>query len=54
MATPDDIYLFFREGGFYPVECRNDDDARNQAERNPGTVRVENVDGKIIWQPAKH
>lgn len=54
MATLDNIYLFFRKDGFYPVECRNDEHARNQAEANKGTVRVENVDGKVIWPETRH
>jgi hypothetical protein len=54
MTTLDNVYLFFRDGHFYPVNCRNDDDARNQAELNPGTIKVENVDGKVIWPDTRH
>lgn len=44
------IYIFFRKEGFYPIECRDDADARVQAEMNPGTLKVEDIDGNIVWQ----
>jgi hypothetical protein len=34
------LYVFFRESGFYPLELRDDNDARANAESNPGTIRV--------------
>jgi hypothetical protein len=44
------IYLFFRkEIGFYPIELEDDDDARANAECNPGTTRVEAMDGRLVW-----
>lgn len=44
------IYLFYRTGHFYPIGCWNDDDARANAECNPGTTKVENATtGKIVW-----
>lgn len=43
-------YIFFREGMFYPVELRDDDDARANAECNPGTLKVENLlTNEIVW-----
>lgn len=44
------VYIFFREEGWYPVELRDDDDARRNAEHNLGTLRVENVAGDVIWR----
>jgi hypothetical protein len=37
------VYIFFRKEGFYPIELKDDADARANAERNPGTIRV--IDG---------
>jgi hypothetical protein len=42
-------HLFFRQDGFYPLELKNDQDAKWNAENNPGTVRVETIAGNIIW-----
>ena len=42
-------YVFFRESGFYPIELADDYDARLNAEINPGTIRVETVDGLRVW-----
>ncbi len=44
-------YLFFRENHFYPVELRDDDDAKKNAEINPGTIKVEDVAGRVVWKP---
>lgn len=49
------VYVFFRrdiftgEEFFYPIELSNDDDAKRSAEINFGTIRVEDIDGNIIW-----
>jgi hypothetical protein len=43
------IYIFFREGFFYPIGLRNDDDARKNALCNPGTTKVEDIDGRVVW-----
>lgn len=49
------VYLFFREGGFYPLELTNDEAAKANAEANPGTIRVENAVTKALvwWKPAE-
>ena len=55
------IAMFIREmnGGehFYPVEFMGDkspaDEAADHAALNPGTLRVETLDGEVIWQAAK-
>lgn len=48
------ILIFFREDMFYPIEampgiplCQQ---AEDNAVLNPGTTRVEDVDGNILWQ----
>lgn len=43
------MYIFFRETGWYPLELKNDKDARENAECNPGTLRVETIEGKQVW-----
>lgn len=44
-------YIFHRDSGFYPIELRDDDDAREHAKLNPGTLKVENAaTGEIIWR----
>ena len=43
------VYLFFREQGFYPIELESDARAVENALCNPGTIKVENVDGKVVW-----
>lgn len=44
------IYLFFRGGFFYPLELADDADAIANAECNPGTSRVEDLDGNVVWR----
>lgn len=44
------LYVFFREAGFYPIECLNDDEAKAQAEGNPGTIKVEDGKGRVVWR----
>jgi len=48
------IYLFVRDEMFYPLLLRDDDDARRNAECNPGTLRVEHISGRIVWQKPLH
>lgn len=43
--------LFFREGMFYPIDVPEDDDLAKHAELNPGTLRIEDIRGKVLWQP---
>lgn len=44
------LYLFFRDEGFYPLELKDDSDAKRNAECNPGTIRVENaITEAVIW-----
>jgi len=50
--------VFFRESGFYMVPCpqRADqeltDVAKENAECNPGTLRVEDMTGNVLWAKA--
>lgn len=52
-------FVFFRKDGFYPIEmpeseCKNYDSykamAKSNAERNKGTIKVELLDGTILWE----
>lgn len=43
-------YMFFREYGFYSIGLLNDIDAIENAKCNPGTIRVEDIYGNIIWE----
>jgi len=48
------IYTFHRAEGFYPIELRDDDDARVNAEFNPGTQEVRCAfTGRIVWSDGK-
>jgi hypothetical protein len=42
-------YIFVREDVFYMIDLRDDADACANAECNPGTVRVESHDGRVVW-----
>jgi hypothetical protein len=43
-------FVFFREGHFYVVEIPPDQVLAN-VELNPGTIRVEDMKGNIVWRP---
>lgn len=46
--------IFFRAEGWYPIEC-NRHAAKIHAELNPGTIRVETIDGEVLWEkPPAH
>lgn len=50
---PDAVMIFFRDGGFYQVlgvagiPLRQQ--AREHATINPGTIRVEDAEGEVLW-----
>lgn len=48
--TQQQVYIFFRTYGFYPLYCEDNKDAIHQARNNPGTIKVEDVDGNILWE----
>lgn len=46
-------YLFFREGHFYPVEEESDEKVLAHVPLNPGTLKIETIDGKVIYEEPK-
>ena len=44
------IYIFIRKDMFYQIHLRDDADAIANAEINPGTLRVEDIDGRVVWR----
>lgn len=50
LASPKRLVIFFREGGFYPLEIP-EATIEDNVKCNPGTLRVEDaVTGEILWQ----
>ena len=57
-SDPKNVVLFFREGHFYPVQFEKPkkcgkslkEQAKTHAELNPGTERIETMDGKVLWR----
>lgn len=44
------VYLFFREGTFYPIEGIKDDaEVLVHVGGNPGTLKVEDITGRVVW-----
>ena len=47
------ILIFFRDEGFYPIEGMTGVPLKKQAKDmaviNPGTLRVEDANGNILW-----
>lgn len=43
-------FVFFRTGHFYVVEIPPDQLIAN-VELNPGTTKVEDLQGNIVWRP---
>lgn len=41
--------IFFREGHFYMVALAEDDDLNLHAKLNPGTLRIEDIRGNVLW-----
>lgn len=44
-----EVFLFFREGMFYPVEIPREQVLAN-VELNPGTLKVEDIQGNVVWR----
>lgn len=42
------LYIFFREDGWYPIEI-DPDTLQQNIELNPGTIRVEDINGNVVW-----
>lgn len=41
--------IFIRAEGFYSVALPADDDLNEHARCNPGTLRIEDLDGNVLW-----
>lgn len=41
--------IFFRESGFYVIDLPADDDLNEHARLNPGTLRIEDAVGNVLW-----
>lgn len=49
-SEANNVYLFFRDGMFYPLELSDDESAIANAKCNPGTTRVEDAfNRRIVW-----
>lgn len=51
---PNEILVFIRESHFYLIQAVKgvslDQQARDNAELNPGTMRVEDKRGNVLWR----
>lgn len=45
------VVIFFREEGWYPMELPEASDWAEHAALNPGTLRIETLDGDVLWRP---
>lgn len=49
-----DVLIFVRADGWYPVPALPDkplaEQAADHAGLNPGTLRVEDIDGNVLWR----
>lgn len=48
---PMRLVIFFRADGWYPLELPETDDLSAHAESNPGTLKIEDAAGNILWRP---
>lgn len=49
------VWLMFTPTGFYPIQPSNRCKPEDHAEINPHIVRIEDVDGKVLWErPCLH
>lgn len=48
-----EVVIFVREEGFYPIQLSGlkstAEEAADHAACNPGTLRIEDMHGKVIW-----
>lgn len=45
------VVIFFRKDHWYPTEYPKDySDWQAEADRNPGTTRIETWDGDVLWE----
>jgi hypothetical protein len=49
------ITIWHRENGWYPVEIPDsmctEQELEKHAALNPGTLKVEDITGKVLWEP---
>ena len=49
-----EVVVFFRHDGFYPIQLYGEkstlDEVVDHVALNPGTVRVEDLNGRLIWE----
>jgi hypothetical protein len=43
-------YVFFRTGHFYMVEEENDEKVLKHVPLNPGTTKIETIEGRVIYE----
>lgn len=43
-------FVFIRADCFYSIELPENDDLNAHAEANPGTKRIEDVYGNVLWR----
>jgi hypothetical protein len=44
-------YIFYRDRHFYPVDgITNDSECAKHIALNPGTTKVETMDGRLVWK----
>jgi len=48
-----DEKMMFIDIGFYPIYLEKGHRTEREAALNPGTIRVENIEGQILW-PISH
>lgn len=47
-----EVFIFFREDGWYPIQLLPRQLNYNIL-LNPGTERVEDISGNVVWESAK-
>jgi hypothetical protein len=50
--VPTRTVVFIREGMFYPLTLPVTDNLATHARYNPGTLRIEDPEGNVLWSPA--
>lgn len=54
LGGPDEVLIFVRAEGFYPIQGVRGVPLRRQAAEhavlNPGTLRIEDARGNVLWR----
>lgn len=45
------VVIFIRDGFFYPLTLPESADLAAHARANPGTLRIEDAAGNVLWRP---